>query len=63
MRVLLLKEIKTYISRKKNTVVKYIYTLLIIYLCLDTDSRPGLPTPIMWWEQEGLVFPSRPEER
>ena len=56
MRAAWIKEIDTYISRRKNTVVGYIATFPILKLCLDTERRPGSRTPNWWWEQEGLLL-------
>ena len=49
MREVGIKEIKTNISRRKNTVAQYIATCPILDLYLETKKRPVSWTLVMWW--------------
>ena len=50
MRAVVFKDIRTYISRQKNTVAQYIDTCPILDLCLDTGNRLVSQTPKIWWK-------------
>ena len=54
MQVVGLEEKETYISRRHNTVVKYIVTQPILGICLEVEKRMGLRVPKWWWNQLGL---------
>ena len=54
MRTVGMEEMKTYISRRQNTVTQYIATQDILELCLEAKHRPLLRLPKRWWEQEGF---------
>ena len=49
-----LQEVNTYVSSRKNTVLQYIATRPIMYLCLASKRRPGPRVEMQWWEQEGM---------
>ena len=49
-----LQELETYISRRKNTVEKFIEVRTIMDLGLEAERRPGSRVSRRWWEQEGL---------
>ena len=49
-----LKEIETYITRRKNTAAQYIATTLIMYMYLTAGRRPGARVSKHCWEQENL---------
>ena len=42
------QEVKTYVSRRKNTVAQFIATRLIMDMCLATKRRPGSRV-FKWW--------------
>ena len=43
-----LQEVETYVSRRQNTVAKYIATRPIIDLCLMAKRRPGPRLAMRW---------------
>ena len=43
-----LKEIETYLSRRKNTVANYIATCTILGLYMDMGRRPKSRAPKQW---------------
>ena len=52
----LLKEVETYIPCCNNTVVQYIATRPIMYLCMWAESCPGTRLSKRWWDQEAWNF-------
>ena len=48
------QEVENYVSRRQNTMAKYIATRPIVELCLTAKRRPGPRAEMWWWEQEGL---------
>ena len=46
--------IRTSITRRQNTVVQYIATRTIMYLCEQATRRPGARVSWRWWEQAGI---------
>ena len=50
----ILQEVKTYVSRRQNTVTQFIATRPIMDLCLAAEWRPGSRVAKRWWEQDGL---------
>ena len=49
-----LQEVENYVSRRQNTVAKYIATRPIMELCLTAKRRPGSRSAMRWWEQKGM---------
>ena len=48
------KEIKTYVTRRQNTVAQYIVMRTILYLCEWSALRTGAWVSQRWREQDGL---------
>ena len=48
------KEIRVYITRRKNTVAKYIETLPILEHCERSVKRLGAWLSRRWWDQEEI---------
>ena len=48
------KRIRTYVTRRQNTVTQYIETRPILDLCERSARRPGVWVSQQWWEQDGL---------
>ena len=49
-----LQEMEIYISRRHNTVAKFLATRTIMDLCLAAQRRPGSRLSKRWWDQDGL---------
>ena len=49
-----LEEVDTYVSHLQNTVVQFISTRPIIYLCMVADQLHGVQVSQWWWEQGTL---------
>ena len=49
-----LEEIGVYVTRRQNTVARYIATRSIQDLCERYVRRPGVWVSWRWWEQDGL---------
>ena len=49
-----LQEVENYVSRRQNTVAKYIATRPIMELCLSGKQRTGPRVAMLWWEQEDM---------
>ena len=46
--------IRTYITRRHNTVAQYIATRTILDLCKQATWRPGVKVSWRWWEKAGI---------
>ena len=46
--------IRVYIACHHNTVVQYIVTFLIMYLCLTAERKPGMKLSRLWWENPAM---------
>ena len=49
-----LEEVEAYVLRRKNKVVQYIATRLILDICEEAVQRTGTRAYKRWWEKEGL---------
>ena len=47
-------EMGEYVLKRKNQVVQYIVTWMILELCEEMVHIPGAWVNGRWWEQEGL---------
>ena len=50
------ERIGKYITRRQNTVARYIATRPIMDLCERSSRRPGTKVSPRWWEQAGLYL-------
>ena len=48
------EDMGAYVLKSQNTVVQYIATRTILYLCKKTVRRPGAWVARRWWYQEVL---------
>ena len=48
------EEIRTYVTRRQNTIAQYIATRPILNLCKRSARRPGLWVSLKWWKKDGL---------
>ena len=51
-----LHEVETYVSRRQNTVSRYIVTRSIVYLHISVERRPGTRVSKKPCEREGLYL-------
>ena len=52
--MVVLEEIRVYISCRHNASAQYIVTCPIMDLCLVAEQNPGMCLSRRWWEQPGL---------
>ena len=46
--------LRTYVTKRQNTVAQYIFTQPIMDLCDWSARRPGVWVYWWWWDQYGL---------